>query len=410
MARPGGTEIMASKEQGSRVVVLGGGYGGLLAAVNLAGYLRPEGARITLINGRDTFVERIRLHQLVAGETLPERPLAEMLRGTGVELRVGRILGLDPAGRRVHIEEDGHEGEVAFDRALVALGSAGELSRVAGARAHGFDLGDLDDARRLAAKLATLGPGGRVVVCGGGLTGIEAATEIAERMPGLQVHLISSGSVGASLSAGGKQYVEGVLRGLGVTIEEGVRVLEVGPSSIEVARAGLSEQRPCDALLWAAGFAPSPLGKASGMAVSDQGQIVVDEALRSVSHPWISAAGDCASVVSRGIHLRMACATAMPMGAHAARSLASELQGRAVEPFRFGYAIQCVSLGRRRGIVQRVRPDDAPLPSFLPGRPAAWVKEAICRFTVAAVPMNRWVPGSYVWPRGPSAQPRPLLG
>jgi NADH dehydrogenase FAD-containing subunit len=74
----------------------------------------------------------------------------------------------------------------------------------------------------------------------------------------------------------------------------------------------------------------------------------------------------------------MACATAMPAAQHGARTVAALLGGREPRPWRFRYAIRCVSLGRRDGLVQVVHADDRPRELALTGRVAARVKEAIC--------------------------------
>ncbi|MEY7979677.1 oxidoreductase, partial [Streptomyces pilosus] len=74
-----------------RIIVLGAGYTGASAAGRLARRLRREDTAITLVNAEPDFVERVRNHELAAGRRLRHRPLAEMLAGTGVELRVARV-------------------------------------------------------------------------------------------------------------------------------------------------------------------------------------------------------------------------------------------------------------------------------------------------------------------------------
>jgi NADH dehydrogenase FAD-containing subunit len=113
----------------------------------------------------------------------------------------------------------------------------------------------------------------------------------------------------------------------------------------------------------------------------------------------VLVAGDAAHVDSTA-PIRMACATAMPMGAHAADVVAAELQGREPEPFSFRYMIQCISLGRHNGLVQMVNADDSPRERIITGRTAALVKEIICRFTVWSMALERRPAGAYRWPHG----------
>jgi NADH dehydrogenase FAD-containing subunit len=101
--------------------------------------------------------------------------------------------------------------------------------------------------------------------------------------------------------------------------------------------------------------------------------------MRSVSHPEVYAVGDAAIAEGAGGKpLRMSCASGIPMAWQAADAISARLTGRKVPEKTIGYTLQCISLGRRNGIVQFVTPDDQAKPSALTGRMAARVKEFIC--------------------------------
>ena len=131
--------------------------------------------------------------------------------------------------------------------------------------------------------------------------------------------------------------------------------------------------------MWCTSFEVSAIAREAGLRVNERGQIVVDDFLRS-SDPDIYAAGDAADCRGR----RMSCALALPMGAY----VADLLSGATEKPFRFGFVIQCISLGRNDGIIQFVHADDSPKERCLTGRPAAWIKELICRYTVMSMRME----------------------
>ena len=95
----------------------------------------------------------------------------------------------------------------------------------------------------------------------------------------------------------------------------------------------------------------------------------------------------------------MACATAMPLGAHAADNVVRAVRGQALAPFGFGFAAQCVSLGRKQGILQYVGSDDSPLERFHSGWLGARLKETICRYTTTMLAVERILPGTYTWPK-----------
>ncbi|MGP4017559.1 hypothetical protein [Saccharopolyspora sp. 5N708] len=105
--------------------------------------------------------------------------------------------------------------------------------------------------------------------------------------------------------------------------------------------------------------------------------------LRSVSHPEIYAVGDAAAARTEASgELRMACATAMPVGSHAGKNIVAELRGEEPKPLSFRYYVQCLSIGRRNGLIQPVSADDSPKRTIITGKTAAFVKEQVVRSTV----------------------------
>jgi len=382
-----------------QIVILGGGYGGLMSALRLAGKMRRERPEITLVNGSATFVERIRLHQVAAEQQGRERSISGLLKGTGVGFVQGWVRRLDAAAQRVLVETADGVRELAYDYLVYGLGSFPDVTTTAGVREHGYTLSasGARSAAALGAELpAVAAAGGRLLVVGGGLSGIEAAAELAERYPGLRVTLATRGGFGEALSAAGRAHVRQVLERLGVTVRDQCTIQRVEAGA---AVCGDGERLGFERLLWTAGFSVPEVAREAGLTVNKHGQIVVDGYLRSVSHPTIVAVGDSAAAAPQGVTLRMACATALPMGAQAADYLAAVLRDETPTPFRFGYLIRCVSLGRGEGLVQTVDSYDQPRARILRGRRAVWIKELICRSTVYGLLMERYWPGSYWWPQ-----------
>ena len=384
---------------GHRVVILGAGYAGQMAAARIA-KRRPD-VQLTVVDASPVFVERIRLHQIAAGGRVAARPMTAVLPRTARFVH-GRIAAWDVAARRVTVTTDAGPMELPYDWCVHALGSRVDTS-VRGVARHAQTLDDPIGAARAAAAIAR---GGRVLIVGAGLTGIEAATEIAERHRDLTVTLIASGALGAHLSSAGARHVSDVLARLGVHVQEPARVLALEPNA---ALLDGGERVPFDACLWSGGFVASPLGREAGLAVNARGQLLVDGTLRVTDHPEIFVAGDAAAVDGMdGGQLRMACATAMPMGAYAGEALAKAIAGETIRPFRFAYKIRCISLGRRDGLIQHVDESDRAVPQVWTGRVAAAIKEIVCRSTVFAIRgEGRLRIPFYCWPQ-PSGATAPL--
>lgn len=369
-----------------RVVILGGGYAGLMCGLRLARRTRGQVA-ITLVSASPWFVDRIRLHQRAAGAELGRRELASLVAGTGIHLKIGRVTSIDPRGELL---VDGER--VPFEQLVVALGSQVDPDVVPGIREHAFTL-DAASSAELASRLPAIAArGGRLVVIGGGLTGIEGASELAEAHPGLRVTLLSAGDVGEGFSEAARAYLRKGLRRLGVTLEQG-RVLRIQDGAIALEERSL----PFDACLWAGGFAVPEVVRQSGLPVNARGQVLVDPYLRAIGHANIHVIGDAAAPVELPSSILMGCKTAMPMGAHVAESLAQLSRGQAPAPFDYLDAAYCISLGRHDGLIQPIRQDGSPARWVIGGRLGAWIKEMICRGVIATLMVERVGLSFYRW-------------
>ncbi|TYB61480.1 oxidoreductase [Nonomuraea sp. PA05] len=363
-----------------RIVVLGAGYTGAFAAGRLARRLHREDVSITLVNAEPDFVERVRMHQLATGQELKPRPFSEMFAGTGVELKLARVTGVDVDRKTVTVTAVNGSAEpesLPYDTLVYALGSAWNPQGVPGTAEHACEIASRPGALRLRERLTGLGAGQSVLVVGGGLTGVEAATEIAEARPDLRVALAATGALGDWLSPKGREHLRKVFGKLGITAHEHTTVTAVEPGHVATADGAAI---PAAVTVWTAGFAVHPLAAATGLELSGNGQIVVDDTLRSVSHPDVYAIGDAAMAMGAGNKpLRMSCASGIPTATHAADAIVARLTGGKLPHSSVRYFNQCVSLGRKEGLIQYVTADDSAVNAALTGRFAAAYKEIICK-------------------------------
>ncbi|MGA5002701.1 NAD(P)/FAD-dependent oxidoreductase [Streptomyces arboris] len=359
-----------------RVIVIGAGYAGAIAAGRLARRLRREDVAITLVNAEPDFVERVRMHQLAVGQELRPRPFSEMFAGTGVRLRLAKVTAVDADRRTVSITDGNTTEELAYDTLVYALGSTWNTHDVPGTAEHAHDIAGRPGALRLREHLAALAAGQPVVVVGGGLTGLEAATEIAEARPDLDVALIARAALGDWLSPKGRRHLRKVCDRLGITVHEHTAVTAVAADHVTTTAGDI----PASVTIWTTGFAVHPIAQATALKIDTTGRIEVDSTMRSLSHPDVYAIGDAALVAGPGDKpLRMSCASGVPTAWQAADSIASRLTGTKPATVPLRYFNQCISLGRKDGLIQYVTADDQARPAALTGKTAALYKELVCK-------------------------------
>ncbi|MCM9083033.1 FAD-dependent oxidoreductase [Streptomyces spororaveus] len=366
-----------------RIVVLGAGYAGAYVAGTLARRLSPADTEITVVNAEPEFVQRLRLHQLAAGQEIEAPKLADVFAGTGIRLRLARVTAVDPERQVVAVADADGGGELGYDTLLYALGSHVADHGVPGVAEHAFHVTSRPAALRLRERLDSLGgrgEGGRVLVVGDGLTGIETATEIAESRPGLSVSLVARGELGAPLSAGARSHLRQACDRLGITVLEHTSV-----EAVEATRVLCADGSPLasDATVWTAGFAVDPIAAAAGLEVIDDGRIVVDRTMRSLSHPNVYAAGDSVYTIGdNGRPLPMSCASAGFTGMQAMKAIVGCLTGSKTANVKLSYPGNHISLGRRDGILQMVDHEAQAKPKYMGGRKAARIKAGILKMSL----------------------------
>lgn len=375
-------------KQRPRVVVVGGGYAGTLAANHLR---TNRGIEITLVNPRPIFVERIRLHQLVAGTDTAIADYGTLL-GAGIRLVVDTAARIDAAARRLVLNSG---AALDYDYLIYAVGSTATVPpAVPGAAEFAYSVGEFEYAKRLCNALHELPPGAPVTVIGGGLTGIETASELAEQ--GWRVSLVCGGMLGPSLSRRGRRSVAKTLARLGLDLFETAVAAEVRANAV-VLEDGT--RLASELTIWTAGFGVPDLARVSGLSTDTLGRLLADETLTSVDDPRIVAAGDAAA--PSGHPLRMSCQAANPLGVHAANTVLSRIAGSQPSILRPAFTGQALSLGRRAGTIQLARLDDTPINAYIGGRTAALIKEvASCRSSLWFIRREASKPGSYRWLKG----------
>ncbi|NLE81301.1 MAG: FAD-dependent oxidoreductase [Rhodococcus sp.] len=362
---------MAAHENHQRVVVVGGGYAGV-AATNRLLKDSPH-LSVTVVNPREVFVERVRLHQLAAGNSTATVPLRDVLH-PDARLEIASVDTIEHADRRVAL---GNDTTLDYDYLIYAAGSRSRPDVIDGADIHGWSVAEYEDAHRLREHIHGLAAGSVVTVIGGGLTGIETATEIADQRPELDVMMISSDSIASTLSDGARSKVLHVMDDLGITTISDAAVTEIAEGKIVLAGG---QHLHTDCAIVTSSFVASDLAQRSGLATDADGRLSVDATLESESSPFIVGAGDAMTVDEAP--LRMSCQAAVPLGTHAAETVLALIEGAHPKPLSPKFVGQCLSLGRRKAVFQRTNSSDDVREWSIGGRAGAVLKEQIVSSTV----------------------------
>ncbi|CPV38935.1 NAD(P)/FAD-dependent oxidoreductase [Mycobacteroides abscessus] len=378
-------------DQHPHVVVLGGGYAGTMAANRLQ---QNTNIDITLVNPREEFVHRLRLHQFAAGTGIATAEYAPML-GKRVRLVVDSAVRIDAPARLIRLES----GDILdYDYLIYAIGSTDSTAAgVPGLSEFAYPLSEFESAQRLRVALETSGPDVQITVVGAGLTGIEMASELADL--GRHVRLMCGGQLAPTFGAPARRTIAQWFARRRVDVLENTSVTEVRPDSVVLADGTALSSA---ITVWAGGFGVPALAAHSGLSVDADGRLLTDDTLTSMDDGRIVGAGD--AVTTTSLPTRMSCYTANTTGAAAADTVLSRLADTEPAPFRLAYVGQCLSLGRGNAVLQFTRKDDSPVGAHARGRLTAWFKEFVLTGVPWGLRREGRKPGASVWFK---SRPRP---
>jgi len=364
----------------TRIVILGGGFGGVYAALELMRQSSPaRPLDVTLVNRENFFLFTPMLHEVAASDldlTHIVNPLRKLLRG--VRLFHGDVESVDLDARRVTVSHGGehHHHELPYDHLVLALGSVTNYFGLPGLEERALTMKTLGDAihlrNRVIAHLEEADfeccaharqPLLRVVVAGGGFAGVETVGALHDfleeavrfypnlRGDDVRLTLVHSGDVilpelGPELGA----YAQRKLVERGIEVRVGTRVTGATPDFVTLSDG---DTIPTRTLVWTAGTSPHPL-LATLPVASDRGRVRVDARLAVPEWPGVWAVGDCASIPdpATGGACPPTAQHAIRQGTLVARNIVAAEAGRKPRDFAFRGLGQLAAIGKRTGVAR----------------------------------------------------------
>ncbi|GLE51390.1 NAD(P)/FAD-dependent oxidoreductase [Mycobacterium montefiorense] len=347
---------MTAINRGTAVLVVGSGFAGLWAALGAARRLDelavpPGTVDITVLSA--TGCHDIRVRNYEADLRACRIPLSELLDPAGVAHIAAEVTTVDADTRTVGTAA----GETfGYDRLVLASGSRVLKPVIPGLREFGFDVDTYDGAVALQRHLQGLAGGppapeaATVVVVGAGLTGIETACELPNRLRALfsgitpRVVLVDHNPVvGSDMGPSARPVIEKALSDNGIETRTGASVTEVGPTAVSLSSG---EQLAAATVVWCAGMRASSLAEQLPVARDRSGRVLVDDHLRVIGVESIFAAGDVAAARMDDEHLSvMSCQHGRPMGRYAGYNVISDLFDAPLLALRIPWYVTVLDLG-----------------------------------------------------------------
>lgn len=372
-----------------QIVILGAGYGGLLAALNVRKYYSKSEAQVTVINQYPTHQIITELHRLAPGnvsEQAVAMPLTKLFKGKDIDLKIATVESFSVDSKEIKLAGG---TTLSYDALVVALGSKTAYFGIPGLEENSMVLKSAADANKIYkhvedrireyAKTKNEADA-TIVIGGGGLTGVELVGELADIMPKLaKSHGVNPKEVKLLLVEAGPKILPVLpdhlierattsLEARGVTFLTGLPVTNVAGNEIDLKDG---QKLVANTFVWTGGVQGNPLIGESGLEVN-RGRATVDAYLQSTSHKNVFVAGDSAVVFAPdGRPYPPTAQIAWQMGELIGYNLYVALEGKAFEEFAPVNSGTLASLGRKDAVAT-IGASNTPLK----GLPASLMKEA----------------------------------
>ncbi len=350
-----GYPVETMTEKIMRIVILGGGFGGLYTALRLSqlpweSEQKPE---IVLVDQSDRFLFSPLLYELLTGELQTWEiapPFAELLQGTGVRFYQAVASGIDLDQKQVNLQDG---PAIPYDRLVLALGGETPLDLVPGATSYAYPFRTINDAYRLEERLRILEESDaekiRVAIVGGGYSGVELACKLADRLGDRgRFRLIEiSDQILRTSPEFNREAAKKALEARGVFLDLETKIESITQDTISLEYKSQVDTIPVDVVIWTVGTRVAPVVKALPLKQNQRGQITTNTTLQVLDHPEIFALGDLADCLdANGQQIPATAQAAFQQADYTAWNIWASLTNRPLLPFCYQQLGEMMALGK----------------------------------------------------------------
>jgi len=337
-----------------KICILGGGFGGLYTALRLNELSWQEGEKpeITLVDKSDRFLFSPLLYELITEEMQTWEiapPYSELLADTEIKFIQDQVTNIDISNQQVTLA---HHSPLEYNRLVIGLGGLTPINIVKGAKEYAIPFRTLEDAYQLKNKLRNLENSDqdkiRVVIVGGGYSGVELAVKIADRLGNRgKIRIVDRGEEILRQSPQFNQKkAQEALTARQIWLDLETEVEEITKDTVSLAYKGKVDQIPVDIVLWTVGTTGIKLVDKLSLPQNQQGKLQINEMLQVENHPQIFALGDLVECYDDDGKLLPANAqVAFQQADYCAWNVWASLENKPLLPFKFQPLGEMLALG-----------------------------------------------------------------
>ncbi|MCM3760457.1 FAD-dependent oxidoreductase [Alkalihalobacillus oceani] len=273
-----------------KLLILGGGYGGMRVLQRLLPNELPEDVEVTLVDRLPYHCLKTEYYALAAGTAADHHLRVEFPEDPRLNVKYGTITNINLSDKTVELD---HEEELSYDTLIIGLGCEDKYHNVPGAQEYTHSIQTMGATRKTYETLNNVRPNGVVSIVGAGLSGVELASELRESRPDLTIKLFDRGEIILSMFPRKlSTYVQNWFIDHGVDVINKSNITKVE----EDALYNHDERIACDAIIWTAGVQPVEVVRNLDVEKDNQGRIKLTPQHFLPSDENVFVVGDCASL------------------------------------------------------------------------------------------------------------------